>query len=172
MIPTLCAVLLAACPPPDPCPAGADTLRLHVGSAEVRGAVYPPHFARNRVYRGAEGSPAVTSWTNELTLGDSAGRRVMRWATRGTRLTPAGDSVHWVLLQTYDASTLAPYAYARTSSDGAFTALTIDGTRVRGTRRVSPDAAVEQVELTLDQPRSSPPPRTSFRSRWDCARGW
>ena len=152
MIPTLCAVLLSACPAPDPCPAGADTLRLHVGSAEVRGAVYPPHFARNRVYRGAEGSPPVTSWTNELTLGDSAGRRVMRWATRGTRVTPAGDSVHWVLLQTYDANTLAPYAYARTSSDGAFTALTIDGTRVRGTRRLSPDAAVEPVELTLGQP--------------------
>lgn len=152
MISTVCAVLLAACPAPDPCPAGADTLRLHVGSAEVKGAMYPPHLARNRVYRGPEGSPPVTSWTNELTLADSAGRRVMRWATRGTRASPAGDSVHWVLLQTYDANTLAPYAYALTSSDGTFTELTIDGARVRGTRRLSRDSAVQQVDLTLDQP--------------------
>lgn len=151
MISSLCAVLLAACPP-DPCPAGGDTLRLHVGSAEVRGSIYPPHFARNRVYRGPEGSPPVTSWTNELTLGDSAGRRVMRWATRGTRLSPAGDLIHWVLLQTYDANTLAPYAYALTSSDGAFTALTIDGARVRGTRRLAGDSAVQQVDQTLGQP--------------------
>ncbi|HEU0302851.1 MAG TPA: hypothetical protein VFR37_25540 [Longimicrobium sp.] len=153
MISSICAVLLAACPPPDPCPAGGDTLRLHVGSAEVRGSIYPPHFARNRVYRGPEGSPPATSWTNELTLADSAGRRVMRWVTRGTRLSPAGDSVHWVLRQTYDANTLAPYAYANTSSDGAFTVLTIDGTRVRGSRRPAGDsAAVQQVDLTLDQP--------------------
>jgi hypothetical protein len=152
MISTVCAVLLAVCPAPDPCPAGADTLRLHVGSAEVKGAMYPPHFARNRVYRGPEGSPPVTSWTNELTLADSAGRRVMRWVTRGTRLSPAGDSVHWVLRQTYDANTLAPYAYANTSSDGAFTVLTIDGSRVRGTRRLSADSAIQQVDLTLDQP--------------------
>jgi hypothetical protein len=152
MISTVCAVLLAACPAPDPCPAGADTLRLHVGSAEVKGAIYPPHYARNRVYRGPEGSPPVTSWTNELTLADSAGLRVMRWVTRGSRLTAAGDSVHWELLQTYDASTLAPYAYALTSSDGAYAHLTFDGVQVRGTRRLSGDSAVQQVDLTLDQP--------------------
>jgi hypothetical protein len=152
MIPIVCAVLLSACPAPDPCPPGADTLRLHVGSPEVRGQVYPPHFARNRVYRGAEGSPPVTTWTNELTLADSAGRRVMHWVTRGTRLTPVGDSVHWALLQTYDAATLAPHAYSLTSTDGAFTELAIDGRRVRGTRRVARDSAVQQVDLTLDQP--------------------
>lgn len=152
MIPMVCAALLSACPAADPCPAGADTLRLRVGSSEVRGEIYPPHFARNRVYRGPEGSPPVTSWTNELTLADSAGRRVMRWVTRGGRLTPAGDSVHWELRQTYDATTLAPLAYSRTSSDGAFTALTIEGTRIHGTRRLSPDSAVQPVDLTLDQP--------------------
>lgn len=151
MIPTICAVLLSACPAPDPCPASADTLRLHVGSAEVKGAVYPPHYARNRVYRGAEGSPPVTSWTNELTLGDSAGRRVMRWITRGARSTPAGDSVRWELLQTYDANSLAPYEYALTSSDGAFTRLTIDGARVRGTRRTPADSVAQPVDVTLDQ---------------------
>lgn len=150
MISTVCALLLAACPP-TPCPAGADTLRLRVGSAEVNGAMYPPHLARNRVYRGAEGSPAVTTWTNELTLGDSAGRRVMRWVTRGTRLGPAGDTIQWVLRQTYDAATLAPYAYSLTASDGAATELSIDGPRVRGTRRLAADSAVQQVDLTLDQ---------------------
>lgn len=151
MIPTLCAVLLSACPAPDPCPASADTLRLRVGSAEVKGAVYPPHYARNRVYRGTEGSPPVTSWTNELTLADSAGLRVMRWVTRGARSTPAGDSVRWELLQTYDANTLAPYTYSLTSSDGAFTRLTIDGARIRGTRRTPADSAAHPVELTLNQ---------------------
>lgn len=151
MISTVCAVLLSICPVPDPCPAGADTLRLHVGSAEVRGEIYPPHFARNRVYRGAEGSPPVATWTNELTLADSAGRRVMHWVTRGTRLSPAGDSIDWVLRQTYDAATLAPYAYSLTASDGASTEFTIDGPRIRGTRRTPADSAAQQVDLTLDQ---------------------
>lgn len=149
MISTLCALLLSACPP-SPCPARADTLRLHVGSPEVKGAMYPPHLARNRVYRGPEGSPPVTTWTNELTLGDSAGRRVMRWVTRGARLSPAGDTISWVLRQTYDAATLAPFAYSLTSSDGASTQFTIEGPRIRGTRRLAADSAV-QVELTLDQ---------------------
>jgi hypothetical protein len=151
MISTLCAVLLATCPPPPPCPAGADTLRLHVGSAQVRGAIYPPHLARNRVYRGPEGSPPVATWTNELTLGDSAGRPVMRWVTRGARLSPAGDTVHWVLRQTYDAATLAPYAYSLTSTDGASTEYTIDGPRIQGTRRLAADSTARQVSLTLDQ---------------------
>ena len=151
MISSLCALLLAACPP-SPCPANGDTLRLHVGSAEVRGEIYPPHYARNRVYRGPEGSAPVTSWTNQLTLADSAGRRVMRWVTRGARLSPAGDTVRWELLQTYDLHTLAPYAYSNTSSDGASTVLTIDGTRVRGTRRLAGDSTIQQVDVTLDQP--------------------
>lgn len=150
MISTLCALLLSACPP-TPCPATTDTLRLHVGSPEVNGAIYPPHRARNRVYRGAEGSPPVTTWTNELTLGDSAGRRVMRWVTRGARPGPAGDTITWVLRQTYDASTLAPYAYALTSSDGASTTFTIEGTRVRGTRQGAGGSAAQPLDLTLDQ---------------------
>jgi hypothetical protein len=151
MILTICAVLLSACPVPDPCPGGADTLRLRVGSAEVKGAIYPPHHARNRVYRGPEGSPPVTTWTNELTLADSAGRRVMHWATRGAGVSPAGDTVRWELLQTYDASTLAPYAYSLTSSNGSFTRLTIDGSRVRGTRRTPAESVPQPVDLTLDR---------------------
>ncbi|HEU4562979.1 MAG TPA: hypothetical protein VFS20_34425 [Longimicrobium sp.] len=150
MISTLCALLLSACPP-TPCPATGDTLRLHVGSPEVKGAIYPPHFARNRVYRGPAGSPPVTTWTNELTLGDSAGRRVMRWVTRGARPGPAGDTITWVLRQTYDAATLAPYAYSLTSSDGASTTFTIEGPRIRGTRKPAGAAAPQPVDLTLDQ---------------------
>ncbi|HYR06835.1 MAG TPA: hypothetical protein VEQ60_03625 [Longimicrobium sp.] len=152
MISSVFAVLFALCPTDAPRPAIADTLRLHVGSAEVRGAVYPPHLARNRVYRGPEGSPPVTTWTNELTLADSAGLRVMRWVTRGTRQAPGGQSVDWELRQTYDANTLAPYEYAMTASDGSFTRLTISGRQVRGTRRTAADTAVQQVEVTLDEP--------------------
>ena len=152
MISPVFAVLFSLSPADAPRPALADTLRLHVGSAEVRGAVYPPHLARNRVYRGPEGSPPVTTWTNELTLADSAGLRVMRWVTRGTRQAPGGQSVDWELRQTYDANTLAPYEYAMTASDGSFTRLTISGRQVRGTRRTAADTAVQQVDLTLDEP--------------------
>lgn len=152
MLSPLFAVLLSVCPTDASCPITGDTLRLHVGSAEVRGAVYPPHLARNRVYRGPEGSPPVTTWTNDLTLADSAGLRVMHWVTRGTRQGPNGTSVDWELLQTYDANTLAPYEYAHSASDGTFTRLTIRGRRVQGTRRTAADTAVQQVDLTLDEP--------------------
>jgi hypothetical protein len=152
MIPPVITVLFFLGPMDVPRPALTDTLRLHVGSAEVRGAVYPPHRARNRVYRGPEGSPPVTTWTNELTLADSAGLRVMHWVTRGTRQAPGGQSVEWELRQTYDANTLAPYAYALSTSDGTFTRLTISGRRVRGTRRTASDTAVQPVDLTLDEP--------------------
>ena len=129
--------------------AQADTLRLQVGSPEVNGAVYPEHRARNRVYRGDAGAPPVTQWTNELSLGDSAGRPVMRWVTRGGQ---AGAGATWELHQTYDARTLAPYTYSRRSSSGAFTELTIDGARVRGSRKASPTAEVETIDLTLSYP--------------------
>lgn len=152
MISPVFAVLLSICPVDAPCPSAGDTLRLRVGSAEVRGAVYPPHFARNRVYRGPEGSPPVTTWTNELTLADSAGLRVMHWVTKGTRQGPGGQPVDWELLQTYDANTLAPYEYALTATDGSYTRLTIRGRRVSGTRRTAADTVVQQVDLTLDEP--------------------
>jgi hypothetical protein len=72
--------------------------------------------------------------------------------TTGTQLTPSGDSVKWELRQTYDARTLAPYGIARTSSTGATSSLQIDGRRVRGTRRASRDAPVEQVDYEIDRP--------------------
>jgi hypothetical protein len=76
----------------------------------------------------------------------------MRWVTRGTRSGPGGGTITWELRQTNDAVTLAPYGYAATSSNGGFTRLTLDGTRVRGTRRVAGDTTMQPVDVTLDRP--------------------
>ena len=130
-------------------PAG-DTLRLEVGSAQIDGRVFAPHAARVRVYVGDDRRLSA-EWTNELTLGDSATRPVMRWVTRGTRYPAAGNPITWELLQTYDAVTLAPYRYTSTSSQGASTRLTIDGRRIRGTRRQPGDTAAQAVDQLLDR---------------------
>lgn len=152
MIVALCVVLAA------PCPAGAwrtvtnsDTIRLEVGSKEVDGRVYAPHAARVRVHVGSLDTPPTAEWTNELTLGDSAGRRVMRWVTKGTRTAPGGGTVTWELRQTYDAVTLAPYGYHARSSNGGYTQLTLQGTRVQGTKRMPGDTVVQAVDVTLDE---------------------
>jgi hypothetical protein len=129
-----------------------DTIRLEVGSPEVNGKVYEPHAARVRVRVGEGEGRLVAEWTNELTLGDSAGRRIMRWITKGTRFPPAGDPVTWEIHQTYDAVTLAPYGYVATSSTGGFSRLRLDGRRVQGTRRTPGDTTVQQVDVTLDRP--------------------
>lgn len=130
----------------------SDTLRLEVGSKRVNGGVYAPHAARVRVRVGEGEGQLTAEWTNELTHGDSAGRAVHRWVTKGTRFLPNGDTVRWEILQTYDARTLAPLAYTARSSTGGATHLTIDGTRVRGTRRVPGDSVAKPVDLTLDRP--------------------
>ena len=129
-----------------------DTLRLEVGSPEVDGRVYKPHAALVRVRVGDPDGPVLREWTNELALGDSAGRPVMRWVTRGQQNTGAGAGATWELRQTYDATTLKPYAYNSTSSNGSYTRLTIDGNRVRGTRRAAGDTAVHPIDITLDRP--------------------
>ena len=155
--PTCLLLITAACAPrpatisssaaaPSP-----DTLRLEVGSPLVRGDVYAPHAARVTVRVGAPDGPIRAQWTNELSLGDSAGRRVMRWITRGTQTPPDGSRTTWEIFQTYDAMTLAPYAYHARSSTGGETRLTIDGRRVRGTKH-SPASGMTEVDLTLDQP--------------------
>src|SRR5262245_39937555 len=90
-------------------PTATDTVRIEVGSRAVDGRVYGPHAARVHV-RVGDGAQTA-EWTNELTLGDSAGRRVMRWVTKGTRTSPAGTAITWEIRQTYDAVTLAPYGY-------------------------------------------------------------
>ena len=127
-----------------------DTLRLEVGSAEVRGRVFAPHAARVRVYVG-EDRRLSAEWTNELTLGDSANRPIMRWVTRGTQFPAAGNPTTWELLQTYDGETLAPYRYTVNSSQGASTQLTIDGPRIRGTRKLPADSGSQAVDQIVDR---------------------
>jgi len=132
--------------------AAGDTLRLEVGAREVDGRVYKPHAALVRVRIGDPNGPVLREWTNELTLGDSAGRPVMRWVTRAkTNVGPAAGS-SYVLLQTYDAITLKPLAYSSTQSSGAYTRVTIDGNRVRGTRRAAGDTTVHPIDVTIDRP--------------------
>jgi hypothetical protein len=48
--------------------------------------------------------------------------------------------------------TLAPYGYAASSSAGTWSKLTLDGRRVRGTRRLPNDTTIHQVDVTLDRP--------------------
>ena len=127
----------------------ADTLRLEVGSPEVDARRFAPHAARVRVYVG--GDTLVAEWTNELAVGDSAGRAVHRWVTKGTQYPPGGAPVTWELRQTFDATTLAPLGYARGGSSGASASIAIDGRRVRGTRRLA-SGAEERVEVELDRP--------------------
>ena len=153
MIILLCILLAAPCPVAGAKPVmSGDTIRLEVGSTQVNGRVYAPHAARVRVHLGSLDSAPTAEWTNELTLGDSAGRRIMRWVTRGTRSGPRGGTITWELRQTYDAATLAPYGYSSTASNGAYTQLTLDGTRVRGTRRMPGDTTALPVDVTLDRP--------------------
>ncbi len=145
---SLAFVLAAAAGVGDPAvpTAPADTIRLEVGSKAVNGRVYAAHAARVRVRIGDANVPSA-EWTNELTLGDSAGRPVMRWVTKGNRVLPNGNTVTWELRQTYDAETLAPYGY----SLGGASRLTFDGRRVRGTRRVPGDTVTQAVDLELDR---------------------
>jgi len=153
MIVALCVLLAAPCTAAAGRPATtSDTIRLEVGAKEVNGRVYSPHAARVRVYVGSLDTPPTAEWTNELTLGDSAGRRVMRWVTKGTRTAPGGATTTWELRQTYDAVTLAPYGYHAKSSNGGYTQLTLDGPRVRGTKRTPGDTLVQAVDVMLDRP--------------------
>lgn len=143
---TVAAVGRAQVPTPP-----SDTIRVEVGSPAVNGRVYRPHAALVRVRLGASDRVTAT-WTNELTLGDSAGRPVMRWVTKGTQQPGTDAEQTWELRQTYDAVTLAPYTYDFTSSTGAATRVTITGRHVRGTRRAPGDTTVHQVDVTLDRP--------------------
>jgi hypothetical protein len=124
----------------------SDTVFTEVGSRAIDGSVFKPHAARVRVYRG---DTLTAEWVNELTLGDSAGRRVMRWVTTGVPVPSNPGRPLSVLRQTYDAVTLAPLGYWSSSSNGSQTRLTIDGTSLRGTRRTAGDTTTTQVETTL-----------------------
>jgi hypothetical protein len=130
----------------------ADTLHLEVGAAQVDGRVYKPHAARVLIRIGDPKGPVVREWTNELTVGDSAGREVHRWVTKGQVNAGGSAGVTWELRQTYDAITLKPYQYNSTYSNGTYTRVTIDGNRVRGTRRAAGDTTVHQIDITIDRP--------------------
>jgi hypothetical protein len=153
MLAAFCILLAMCCPAARTRPATlSDTIRLEVGSPEVNGKVYEPHAARVRVRVGEGEGRVVAEWTNELTHGDSAGRPIHRWITRGTQYPAAGGTVTWEIHQTYDAVTLAPYGYVSSSSTGAFSRLTLEGRRVRGTRKLASDTTVQQVDMMLDRP--------------------
>jgi hypothetical protein len=129
-------------------PAPSDTIRIEVGSDRVDGRVYRNHRARVRVYRNTTDGKPITQWTNELVVGDSAGRKVMRWTTLGQFDSVTGKP-GYELLQTYDHRTLAPYGYLLTSKSGARIQLAIDGNRLRGTRRLPNDSTTRTVDETV-----------------------
>ena len=129
-----------------------DTLRLEVGSPRVDGRVYKPHKALVRVRIGDADSPVLREWTNELTLGDSAGRPVMRWVTIGRQNAGPNAGGSWELRQTYDAITLRPLAYNSAQANGAYTRLTMEGNSAKGFRRGPSDAAETPIEMSFDRP--------------------
>lgn len=129
--------------------AQGDTIRLEVGSPRVDGRVYKPHAARVLVRVGEPNSPVLREWTNELTIGDSAGRQVMRWVTKGKN---AVNAATWELRQTYDLISLKPLGYNMAQSVGSYTRVSIDGNRVRGVRRPPGAPAEEAIDVTLDRP--------------------
>lgn len=130
-------------------PAGARAqapapLRIEVGAPEVDGRVYPPHRARNRVYPPGATTP-VNTWTNELTLGDSAGVPVMRWVTLGQQ----ANGNRWELYQTYNAITLAPMTYSYRNSAGSEKFFGVHGTHIGGYVRAPNDSAARPIDWTL-----------------------
>lgn len=141
------AMLIAIQSAPSP-PAMPDTVRIEVGSPLVDGSVYRPHRARVRVHLNSLDTPPTNEWTNELTIGDSAGRRVMRWVTLGqfdsTTREPGFD-----LRQTFDLITMAPRGYALTTKSGARIRLAIEGNHVRGTRKSPNDSVERQVDQII-----------------------
>ncbi len=130
----------------------ADTIRLEVGAAQVDGRVFSPHRARVIVRLGAPDGPIVADWINELSVGDSSGRAVHRWVTRGTQRPVNGASSTWEIRQTFDAHTQAPLGYQRTGSGGADVRLVINGINVTGHRKLAVQSASENVRITLDKP--------------------
>jgi hypothetical protein len=140
-------LMLAVALAPVSTPPVADTIRIEVGSPLIDGSVYQPHRARVRVHLNSLDTPPTNEWTNELTVGDSAGRRVARWVTLGqfdSAGTPGFD-----LRQTFDLVSLAPLGYRLRTRAGADISLAIDGKRMRGTRKTPTGAATEQVDQEI-----------------------
>jgi len=128
-------------------PAQQDTVRIEVGSPRVDGRAYQPHRARVRVHINSVDSPPVNEWTNELTIGDSAGRPVMRWVTLG-QFDSAGNP-GFDLRQTMDHVTLAPLGYRLKTRAGVDVSLAMDGNRMRGTRKLPNQPEIQQVDQAI-----------------------
>lgn len=143
LVATLALVPLAAHAQPD-------TTFLEVGSPRVDARIFKPHAARVRIYDASGRQTA--EWDNELWVGDSAGRPVMRWSTVGRPVAANPNRPLSRLLQTYDGRTMLPLGYVSSSNTGSYLQLTIDGRRVRGVRRPDPRAALETIDLELDVP--------------------
>jgi hypothetical protein len=148
----LASVLLAIATASTGTAIAGDTIRLEMGAKEVDGRVYAPHAARVRVWVGPGEGRMRGEWTNVLTHGDSAGRKIHRWVTTGMSLTPTGDTIRWELRQTYDAITLQPYGIVRTANNGTSSSLRIDGRKVSGTRRTTRDGPLQDVSYEIDRP--------------------
>jgi hypothetical protein len=128
-------------------PVQADTTRIEVGSPAVDGRVYLPHRARVRVHLNSMDTPPTNEWTNELTIGDSAGRKVMRWVTLG-QFDSAGKP-GFDLRQTFDLVSLAPMGYNLSTRTGVRVSLNIDGNRMRGTRKLPGSPDTQQVDQVI-----------------------
>lgn len=127
-----------------------DTTWIDIGSPAIDGSVFAPHRARVRVQ--VDGV-TVAEWVNELTLGDSAGRSIARWVTTGARLNADGSvDGRWQLRQTFDRVTLAPIAYERSNEGEVVARFTVEGKRVRGSRRMRADGPHEPMDLAIDRP--------------------
>jgi hypothetical protein len=124
-----------------------DTIRLEVGSPLIDGRVYLPHRARVRVHLNSLDTPPTNEWTNELTLGDSAGREVMRWVTLGQ--FDANGVPGFDLRQTFDRITMAPLGYRLRTRAGADISLAMDGHRLVGTRKLPNATEAQQVDQQI-----------------------
>jgi hypothetical protein len=122
----------------------ADTVRIEVGSPLLDGSVYKPHRARVRVHLNSLDTPPTNEWTNELTVGDSAGRQVARWVTLGQ--FDANGQPGFDLRQTFDLVTMAPVGYRLRTRAGAEITLAINGNHMTGTRKLPNNPEVEQVD--------------------------
>lgn len=144
------ATPLAAQPAQPAAAAARDTIFLSVGSPRVDARLFRPHAARVRVY--APDGRLVQEWDNELWVGDSAGRPVLRWSTTSRPVEGFPGRPMTRLLQTYDGITMAPLGFLSISGTGSYVSLAIDGNRVRGVRRANLRAALEEVDTTLETP--------------------
>ena len=140
-------LLLALATPGDASFQARDTVRIEVGSPLLDGSVYKPHRARVRVHLNSLDTPPTNEWTNELTIGDSAGRRVARWVTLGQ--FDANGQPGFDLRQTFDHVSMALLGYRLKTRAGADISLAIDGHRMRGTRKVPSNPEVQQVDQVI-----------------------